>query len=320
MEMSSPGSKFLGNLNKEYTIVKELDFGGSSKVYEVLDNNTGETKVAKIFDDDCEIEFGKEVSIFNSIKDLNCAIQMLSYGKGFLSMEEDDEGFKNYIILEYGKGNLLQYMEKLNKPFSPETALYLFYQFIKDVKELHQRYISHRDLKAENVLLVGNNLSVKLCDFGLSKSFLNENKQKIKFKDSFTIGSRFHYPPEILENKYYDGEKCDVYCAGITLFSLATRSFPFQKATPNDGVYNMIYSNKIEQFWNYIDPNNLLSPQFRDLFVKMVKYNPGERIALNQIFDEPYLARLRNPNEETLAYFQNKVVSELGNINIYSSV
>ena len=52
----------------------------------------------------------------------------------------------------------------------------------------------------------------------------------------------------------------------------------------------------------------------------MVKYNPGERIALNQIFDEPYLARLRNPNEETLAYFQNKVVSELGNINIYSSV
>ena len=219
--MSSPGSKFLGNLNKEYTIVKELDFGGSSKVYEVLDYNTGETKVAKIFDDDCEIEFEKEVSIFNSIKDLNCAIQMLSYGKGFLSME-DDEGFKNYIILEYGKGNLLQYMEKLNKPFSQETALYLFYQFIKDVKELHQRYISHRDLKAENVLLVGNNLSVKLCDFGLSKSFLNENKQKIKFKDSFTIGSRFHYPPEILENKYYDGEKCDVYCAGITLFSLAT--------------------------------------------------------------------------------------------------
>ena len=59
MEMSSPGSKFLGNLNKEYTIVKELDFGGSSKVYEVLDYNTGEAKVAKIFDDDCEIEFGK---------------------------------------------------------------------------------------------------------------------------------------------------------------------------------------------------------------------------------------------------------------------
>ena len=49
MEMSSPGLNYLGTLNDEYTIVKELDFGASSKVYEVLVNKTGETRAAKIF-------------------------------------------------------------------------------------------------------------------------------------------------------------------------------------------------------------------------------------------------------------------------------
>ena len=239
---------------------------------------------------------------------------MFSYGNGFLIME-DEEDFKNYIILEYGKGSLLQYQEKLHKSFSEDTAIFLFYQFIRDVNELHQRGISHRDLKAENTLLVGDNLSVKLCDFGLSKSFLNLNNQKIMFKDSYKVGSPFHYPPEILENKYYDGESCDIYCAGITLFSLVAGKPPYTEATPKDKVYHFIYSNKIEQFWKHIDPNNSLSSQFRDLFVQMVAYNPEERITINQIFDDPYLARLRNPNEETLAYFRNKVKSELGNIN-----
>ena len=249
-----------------------------------------------------------------SLSDLDGVIKMFSCGNGFLIME-DEEDFKNYIILEYGKGSLLQYQEKLHKPFSEDTAIFLFYQFIRDVNELHQRGISHRDLKAENTLLVGDYLSVKLCDFGLSKSFLNLNNQKIMFKDPYQVGSPFHYPPEILENKYYDGESCDIYCAGITLFSLVTGDLPFTEATPKDKVYHFIYSNKIEQFWKHIDPNNLLSSQFRDLFVQMVAYNPEERITINQIFDDPYLERLRNPNEETLAYFKNKVESELGNIN-----
>ena len=253
-------------LYNEYTLVKKLDYGGSPNVYEVLEDKTCEKKVAKIFNDGYEIEFKKEVKILKSISDLDGVIKMFSYGKGFLSME-DEEDFKNYIILEYGKGSLLQYMEKLDKPFSEDTAVFLFYQFIKDVNELHQRGISHRDLKADNALLVGDNLSVKLCDFGLSKSFLNLNNQKIMFKDSYQVGSPFHYPPEILENKYFEGESCDIYFAEITLYSLVTGKPPYTEAIPKDEVYHFIYSNKIEQFWKHIDRNNLLSSQFRDLFV-----------------------------------------------------
>ena len=78
----------------------------------------------------------------------------------------------------------------------------------------------------------------------------------------------------------------------------------------------MIYDNQTEKFWEYIDKDNLLSPQFKDLFIKMVAYNPADRITMNQIFNHPYLERLRNPNKETLAYFRNKVLNELGNIEI----
>jgi len=316
MEMSSPGSNYLGTLNDEYTIVKELDFGASSKVYEVLMNKTGETRAAKIFFDDCRIAFRKELEIFNSIANLNCPIRKFSHGNGYVSMEEY-EGYNNYIILELGKGSILQFQQKLNKTFSEDTTIYLFYQFMKGVEELHQRGISHRDLKVENAILVGDNLSVKLCDFGSSKSFMNGNNQKIMFKKTTKVGSPFHYPPEILENNYYDGERSDIYCAGIALFSLVTRTFPFsEEATPKDPVYKLICDNQTEKFWKYIDKDNLLSPQFKDLFIKMVAYNPADRITMNQIFNHPYLERLRNPNKETLAYFRNKVLNELGNIEI----
>lgn len=62
---------------------------------------------------------------------------------------------------------------------------------------LHNRNLAHRDLKCENVLLTMNN-SVKLGDFGFSRSCVNEQNGSKILSNTF-CGSAAYAAPEILQ-------------------------------------------------------------------------------------------------------------------------
>ena len=49
-----------------------------------------------------------------------------------------------------------------------ERARALFRQILLGMAYCHSRKLVHRDLKLENLLLTGDKMTVKICDFGLS--------------------------------------------------------------------------------------------------------------------------------------------------------
>ena len=57
------------------------------------------------------------------------------------------------------------------------------------------------------------------------------------------------FPPEILENKVYNGTQSDVFSLGVILFKIVLGKYPFQLAAETDSKYKLIMDNNSGQFW-----------------------------------------------------------------------
>lgn len=122
------------------------------------------------------------------------------------------------------KGNLQAVLHDNNL----QLSLYRRIKFAKDaalgLNWLHRSnpQIVHRDLKPSNLLL-DNNFTVKVCDFGLSA--VKSQGQTIKDKDCIP-GTPLWMAPEVMLGQPLD-EKSDVYSYGIVVWEIVTSQEPF---------------------------------------------------------------------------------------------
>lgn len=81
------------------------------------------------------------------------------------------------VVVEFQGGELYNRINQ-DGPFREVNAAILFKQLCFAVQHMHHLGFVHRDIKAENVLLVGEN-KVKLADFGFSTQLINGSQQKL---------------------------------------------------------------------------------------------------------------------------------------------
>eukprot|EP00736_Rhodelphis_marinus_P009719 Rmarinus@m.23748 len=76
-----------------------------------------------------------------------------------------------FLVFEYCDHDLANLMDNvMRKPFSDSEVKCILLQVLRAVDYLHDRWITHRDLKMSN-LLYTNQGEVKLCDFGLARNY-----------------------------------------------------------------------------------------------------------------------------------------------------
>lgn len=80
------------------------------------------------------------------------------------------------------------------------------------LKSVHELHITHRDIKAENILINESINEVVAIDFGFSSKFEEGSMMKT------ACGSPNYCAPEILAKETYDPVKADIWSSGVVLY------------------------------------------------------------------------------------------------------
>lgn len=128
------------------------------------------------------------------------------------------------IFMEYAPhGNIFDLLLERNAALSEKLARTYFHQLISGLEHMHDQGVAHMDLKLENLML-GYNYALKIIDFDLSVN--------LKSKQTISKGTPDFRAPELMSerSKVTNFKACDIYSAGIILFSLVNEGLlPFRE-------------------------------------------------------------------------------------------
>ncbi|KAG6030486.1 hypothetical protein E4U19_000461 [Claviceps sp. Clav32 group G5] len=142
--------------------------------------------------------------------------------------------------------------------------------------------VLHRDLKPENVFL-GDDNSVKLGDFGLSKMIKSQD-----FASTY-VGTPFYMSPEICAAEKYT-LKSDIWSLGCIMYELCAREPPFNAKTH----YHLI--QKIKEGKVATLPA-MYSPELNTVIRDCLRVNPDRRPDTAQLLELPVVKLMRKEKE-----------------------
>lgn len=209
--------KLLGN---RYLIKEIIGVGGMAVVYKAIDNLDNKTVAVKIL----KKEYSTNDDFRRRFKNESKAVAVLSH-KNIVKVYDVSFGETvQYIVMEYIEGITLKQYIQQKGALSWKEAVVIATQILRALQHAHEKGVIHRDIKPQNIMLLNDNRTIKVADFGIAR--VNSMGDTKTMTDG-AIGSVHYISPEQAKGEVVDN-KADIYSVGVVMYEMLTGSVPFQ--------------------------------------------------------------------------------------------
>uniref|UniRef100_A0A6U1ZVH7 Uncharacterized protein n=1 Tax=Trieres chinensis TaxID=1514140 RepID=A0A6U1ZVH7_TRICV len=193
------------------------------------------------------------------------------------AVETFDYKSQIFMVLELCSGGDLHSRD----PYNENDACRIICSVLNAVEYMHGRYVTHRDLKYENIMFTSNrpDADVKIIDFGLSEKYGKSDPNSRKGG----VGTIFTMAPEAFSGNYEF--KSDVWSVGVIAFMLLSSQIPFYAKDKPKVVRKILtcrYRMK-EKAWKNV------SDAARDFVKSLLKVDPETHPSAIFALQDPWL-------------------------------
>ncbi len=241
---------------------------------------------------------------------------------------------KLYLVFEYVDRNLLEILEQYPNGLDQQLVKRFIYQLCKSIMYIHDNDMIHRDIKPENIL-VTNDLQVKVCDFGFTRSL----PQKGGILTDY-VATRWYRAPELLLGCTNYGREIDFWAVGCIMGEITDGKAMFPSENELEQLYMIqkllgtLPQNMLEMFSanprfagykmeNVLKPETLerkyygkLNKQAFGFMKAMLKLDPRERLSGNDVLMHCYFDDIRNEDPDFVGVISNNNANSNVNNNL----
>uniref|UniRef100_A0A665WQG7 Cyclin-dependent kinase 14 n=1 Tax=Echeneis naucrates TaxID=173247 RepID=A0A665WQG7_ECHNA len=194
------------------------------------------------------------------------------------------------LVFEYVHTDLCQYMDKHPGGLHPDNVKLFLFQLLRGLSYIHQRYILHRDLKPQN-LLISDTGELKLADFGLARA-----KSVPSHTYSNEVVTLWYRPPDVLLGSTDYSTCLDMWGVGCIFIEMiqGVAAFPGMKdiqdqleriflvlGTPSEDSWPGYFHSQL----GYVDHAEELASRFLQCF-------PKNRLSAQAALNHEYFSNL----------------------------
>ena len=263
----------------EYKLIKKLASGPFSSVWKGI-NDDDDIVAIKI------ISKGKLNKKLTDFLDKNFLLENLEHNNIIHLINMYKTSNHIYLIFEYCLGgDLSLYINKLEE----YQIKIIIKQIILGLLYCQKKYILHRDLKPQNILLTEDLLNLSMEDFNIFDDIVKISdfdfaKILRPFDMTSTIcGSPLYMAPEIIKGDNYNN-KADIWSLGIITYELLVGKVPYE----SDNIIKML---KVIEQSDLLIPETL-SVDAKDFLKKTLNKTSYLRPSYETLLEHPFFNSL----------------------------